>query len=469
MIVSNAVFAQSGSRYVQMLQESAEEIYNDVGKGEKTALSVLNSTSDDSARIYSLLILSEAEQLRGNFVVSLNYLYNAENIAHSTENECLNGISLLALNHLYQNIGLNKLANSQLDSLIQHNNCTNSTDYLFRLEFEKSMNLSGKEEIEALKKLIENLNPNVFSHDIFRSKINLELAEAYKNLSQKDSATFYYNRILFAKLNPVFIARAKLGLAELNIQPLENLIAADSLLKIHSDSETQTFVFSALADYYLQNKNTDLYKQEILHYNDLNNAYTQNKKEARDLVIAHIENLKKENQSIDINYIAIFSGLILLAVGGIFYYLKTKKDYRKFLQLMSEKNENPQPKIPAIPEQTEQLLLNKLEKFERSNKFIQPGISLSGLAKSLDTNTKYLSDVINRNKEVNFNQYINELRINYIIQKMKEEPKYLNYKIYYLAEECGFSSQSSFSSVFKLVTGISPLAFIKFLKNEKQA
>src|SRR5690606_20774272 len=150
-----------------------------------------------------------------------------------------------ALNHLYQNIGLNKLANSQLDSLIQHNNCTNSTDYLFRLEFEKSMNLSGKEEIEALKKLIENLNPNVFSHDIFRSKINLELAEAYKNLSQKDSATFYYNRILFAKLNPVFIARAKLGLAELNIQPLENLIAADSLLKIHSDSETQTFVFSA--------------------------------------------------------------------------------------------------------------------------------------------------------------------------------------------------------------------------------
>jgi AraC-like DNA-binding protein len=36
-----------------------------------------------------------------------------------------------------------------------------------------------------------------------------------------------------------------------------------------------------------------------------------------------------------------------------------------------------------------------------------------------------------------------------------------------LAENCGFASHSSFATVFKSVTGISPVKFIDFLKNEE--
>lgn len=102
-------------------------------------------------------------------------------------------------------------------------------------------------------------------------------------------------------------------------------------------------------------------------------------------------------------------------------------------------------------------------------KFTKQDMSIALLASQFDTNTKYLSEVINRHKGKNFNGYINELRINYIIEKLKTDPIYFNYKISYLAEECGFSSHSSFTTVFKSVTGISPTKFMNYLQHQKES
>ena len=57
-------------------------------------------------------------------------------------------------------------------------------------------------------------------------------------------------------------------------------------------------------------------------------------------------------------------------------------------------------------------------------------ISLAVLAGQLDSNTKYLSEIINTHYNVNFNTYINKLRINYIIEKLKTDPNFINYKIF---------------------------------------
>ncbi|PKP14894.1 MAG: hypothetical protein CVU07_12545 [Bacteroidetes bacterium HGW-Bacteroidetes-23] len=49
---------------------------------------------------------------------------------------------------------------------------------------------------------------------------------------------------------------------------------------------------------------------------------------------------------------------------------------------------------------------------------------------------------------------------------MKSDPNYIHYKISYLAEKCGFSSHSSFATVFKAITGITPATFIELLKED---
>lgn len=71
-----------------------------------------------------------------------------------------------------------------------------------------------------------------------------------------------------------------------------------------------------------------------------------------------------------------------------------------------------------------------------------------------------------KNKNASFSGYINELRINYITNKLRSNPEYLTYKIAYLAEEFGYSSYNSFVSIFKQQTGLTPSRFIDYLSKE---
>ncbi|MCA6065989.1 AraC family transcriptional regulator [Chryseobacterium sp. RG1] len=118
-----------------------------------------------------------------------------------------------------------------------------------------------------------------------------------------------------------------------------------------------------------------------------------------------------------------------------------------------------------MTETTEIMILKKLEEFEKSAEFTRNGISLSCLASSCKTNAKYLSYIINNHKGKDFNNYINELRIHYIIEKVKKEPLYHKFKIATLAKEAGFSSQSKFSTAFKKVTAVSPSQYFQHLQS----
>lgn len=171
------------------------------------------------------------------------------------------------------------------------------------------------------------------------------------------------------------------------------------------------------------------------------------------------------------------SGAIILVLIPI-YLINSKLDSQKkkienSIKLAEEKEKfeaenkaNESAGKIVIPDKTIDALLKKLEKFESKHEYLDASISLNSLAENLETNTKYLSEIINNHKNKNFHSYINELRINYIISKLKDNPIYLKYKVSHLAEEAGFSSHSLFSTVFKQVTGLSPAAFIKSIKNQ---
>ncbi|GGW36378.1 helix-turn-helix domain-containing protein [Arenibacter certesii] len=116
-----------------------------------------------------------------------------------------------------------------------------------------------------------------------------------------------------------------------------------------------------------------------------------------------------------------------------------------------------------MPKETESNLLKKLDRFEKTQDFLDKGMSLTKLAAQFEINTRYLSYIIKNQKQKDFASYINELRINYIIDCMKSNPDYLQYKISYLANVCGFSSHTRFSVTFKKVTGKAPSVFMEYL------
>lgn len=153
----------------------------------------------------------------------------------------------------------------------------------------------------------------------------------------------------------------------------------------------------------------------------------------------------------------------------------SENPYKDFINISVEEihlseNEKDRKKAESpMTSETEAKLLELLDDFEKGTSFTNKNMSLSFLAGELNTNTKYLSHLINRHKNSDFKTYINRLRINYIVDKLINDEKYRQYKISILAEECGFSSHSKFASVFKQITDYSPSVYIKLLYSENQS
>lgn len=127
---------------------------------------------------------------------------------------------------------------------------------------------------------------------------------------------------------------------------------------------------------------------------------------------------------------------------------------------------NPDDKKTHITEAIRNDLLQKLQKFEEKNQFTQKGLTIQKLAVQFDTNSNYLSNVINEQKGMNFNRYLGDLRIRYITRLLFEKNIYLNYTIDSLAKECGIASRQNFSDLFHEINGIRPTDFIRKRKKE---
>lgn len=260
----------------------------------------------------------------------------------------------------------------------------------------------------------------------------------------------------------------------------EYLVVQKSLWETTADYYSLTDEASKLKDAMSKRDSiVSLLSNSKLEY--INNSYSDLKN----------KNEKTLKMSKGKNYIILFIGLLLLSgLVYIFWYKQKKKkeiagirsyveslinQHKESLNSVSieeeEEGENEiQTQIKTkvqqdnlMTQETEMKISNHLKEFEKENLFLNGDISLSWLASYCKTNIKYLSHYIKVNKKKDFNNYINELRINYIIMKLINEPVYRKYKIATLAEETGFSSPNKFSTIFKQVTSSSPSTFISEL------
>lgn len=86
-------------------------------------------------------------------------------------------------------------------------------------------------------------------------------------------------------------------------------------------------------------------------------------------------------------------------------------------------------------------------------------MTIVDLAKSFGTNTKYLSKVINIYKQKSFITYINDLRVDYAIKKLKTDQKFRKYSIKAISESVGYGKAESFSNAFKKKNRYSTILF----------
>lgn len=106
--------------------------------------------------------------------------------------------------------------------------------------------------------------------------------------------------------------------------------------------------------------------------------------------------------------------------------------------------------------QKETILSRLAQVMEIEKPFLNPAFSLPDLADKLKISVHQLSQTINEGLNKNFFELAAEYRVNEAKRLLKDQP---HIKIEEIAEQVGYHSKSSFNTVFKKVTGMTPSEF----------
>ncbi len=91
---------------------------------------------------------------------------------------------------------------------------------------------------------------------------------------------------------------------------------------------------------------------------------------------------------------------------------------------------------------------------------MNPDLSLRDLANQIDIHPNHLSWLLNNSIGKNFNEFINQYRIE-AFKSIAKAPENENLTIEGLAYESGFNSKTVFNTYFKRETGLTPKQFLK--------
>lgn len=96
---------------------------------------------------------------------------------------------------------------------------------------------------------------------------------------------------------------------------------------------------------------------------------------------------------------------------------------------------------------------------ENTTEYCSPDFSLDRLATLVSSNSKYVSQTINDTFHKNFSNFVNEYRIRLAGIRLADKGDYRNYTLRAIGESVGFKSYSSFTSVFRRITGLTPSVY----------
>jgi tetratricopeptide (TPR) repeat protein len=311
----------------------------------------------------------------------------------------------------------------------------------------------------AIEKLQKSLPAIIKNKDLANaSTTNFYIGRSYWALGDKEKAIPYFKKVDEAFRNENFMKEDLLEAYDLMAQyyeakgnPSEQLKYLTGLLK------AETFVSQ---------------KFRYLAVN-MHRQYDLKK------IVEATEELKRElffRDKMDIIFGVLFL-IVTIVLGYIIcrQYQRRKQRKQKFKGIISHKDRITSP-VPTnekivdgdliIKPEIVTAVSNKLKQFENSDVFLDKDFTLNKMAAFVDCNTRYTSRIIFETRKKKYIEYVDDLRIDYIVNRLKTDSKFRNYTIKALTDEAGFKSPQKFKEAFVKSTELTPLYFIRELKKE---
>lgn len=307
--------------------------------------------------------------------------------------------------------------------------------------------------------------------------INKALPYIIKNNDNNNILASYYYR-----------AKAYQGLG-VKIKALENYKKVDSLYKLNSFISPEfSDGYKFIIDYYKDKGDKENQLKYLTTYLEIQNQFqkeyrilSMNLKNDYDLpnLVRDKESLIKSLKNDEQKYFWLIILLVVFALSFLsisIFQNRQKRKYKLNFEKIISQNFNTEMDedvlVKEVPKKETNLsnhlikeLDDKLKNFEKNKSYKNSTIGIQYLANEFNTNTKYLSLFVNEFKNKTFVNYINDLRIDNIVEELKTKPNLRKYTIAALAEEAGFNTAESFSNAFYKRTKIKPSYFIKELSN----
>ncbi len=156
-----------------------------------------------------------------------------------------------------------------------------------------------------------------------------------------------------------------------------------------------------------------------------------------------------------LSYIQYFYFEIVLALSTYYLavagYLRSKTIDLSFSDVDVKPTES---RRSLLSDKELERLKEKLQTIMRDERpYLEPTITLTDLTRIVGVNSNVLSHAINQGFDKNFNDFINEYRINEVKSKLDHAD---DATMLTIAFESGFNSKATFNRAFKKFTGVSP-------------
>ena len=92
--------------------------------------------------------------------------------------------------------------------------------------------------------------------------------------------------------------------------------------------------------------------------------------------------------------------------------------------------------------------------------YLQGTFTLKMCASKVNMSERMTSATIRKVKGMNYNTYINSLRIHYFIESLQKDAKWMDYSVESISYSVGFNSPNSFYQAFKQLTGETPREYM---------